>query len=67
MFAGKAWSISIGRLLALPTNIKLGWKRIEVANTLAYYHTATTKAVKKIYCTGDNDIKLFMAVIHECL
>jgi hypothetical protein len=31
---------------ALPTNIKLGWKRMEVANTLAYYVTEIITAVK---------------------
>jgi hypothetical protein len=29
-----------GRLLALPTNSRLGWKSKEVTNTLAYYDTA---------------------------
>ena len=27
----------LGRPLALPTNIRLGWKVLPVANTLAYY------------------------------
>jgi hypothetical protein len=27
--------------MSLPTNIRLGWKQIAVANTLAYYDTAT--------------------------
>ncbi len=27
---------------ALPTNIRLGWKGMAVANTLAYYDTATS-------------------------
>jgi hypothetical protein len=35
-----------GRLLALPTNVKLGWDRMAVANTLAYYDEATITAVK---------------------
>jgi hypothetical protein len=26
-----------GRLLALPTNIRLGWRRLPGTNTLAYY------------------------------
>ena len=34
------------RLLVLLTNIRLGWKRLEVANTLAYCDTATIDAVK---------------------
>jgi hypothetical protein len=28
----------------LPENIRLGWKRIAVANAQAYYNTATIKA-----------------------
>jgi hypothetical protein len=35
-----------GRLLALSTNIRLGWKWIAVANTLAYCFTATITAIK---------------------
>jgi hypothetical protein len=34
-------------LLALPTKIRLGWKRMEVVNTLAYYDTATLTVVKR--------------------
>jgi hypothetical protein len=37
---------SNGKLLDLPENIRLGWKRIEVKNTLVYYDTATITAVK---------------------
>jgi hypothetical protein len=37
---------SNGRLLALPANIRLRWKLMAVANTLAYYITATITAVK---------------------
>ncbi len=33
-------------LLALPENIRLGWKWVEKANTLAYCITATITAVK---------------------
>jgi hypothetical protein len=35
-------------LLALPTNIKLGWERKAVSNTLAFYDKATITAVKTI-------------------
>ena len=35
-----------GKLLTLPINIGLGWKRMDVVNTLAYYDTATITAVK---------------------
>jgi hypothetical protein len=37
---------SNGRLLALPANIRLAWKRMAVASTLAYYVTATVMTVK---------------------
>ncbi len=42
MFAGKAGADTRvehlkGRLLASPTNIKLGWKGLPETNTLAYY------------------------------
>ncbi len=36
-----------GSLLALPTNIRLGWKWMEVANTLAFYDEATITAIKQ--------------------
>ncbi len=35
-----------GSLLVMPTNIRLGWKSVQVANTLAYYDTAIITAVK---------------------
>ncbi len=35
-----------GSLLVLPTNIRLGWKSMQVANTLDYYDTAIISAVK---------------------
>jgi hypothetical protein len=37
---------SNGRLLALPAYIKLGWKWLTGANTLAYYDSAIIKAIK---------------------
>jgi hypothetical protein len=37
---------SNGRLIALPTNIRLGWKKMEKANTLAYYDTAIITVIK---------------------
>jgi hypothetical protein len=37
---------SHSRVLALPTNIRHGWKRMAVANTLAYYETVIITAVK---------------------
>jgi hypothetical protein len=54
MLGRQAWEPSIivelikvlcsGRLLSLPTNIGLGWKRKEEAGTLAYYDMATIKS-----------------------
>jgi hypothetical protein len=42
------------RLLALPTNIKLGWKCLPVTNTLAYYENSKVTAVKSfITLTSD--------------
>ncbi len=38
-----------GRLLASPTNIRLGWKGLPRANTLAYYINYSRK---KIYSSG---------------
>jgi hypothetical protein len=35
-----------GSLLVLPTNIRLDWKSMQVANTRAYYDTAIITAVK---------------------
>ncbi len=53
LFAGKARSLPLVRVkfhsgsqLVLPTNIRLGWKSIQVANTLAYYDTALITAIK---------------------
>ncbi len=36
-----------GSLLVLPTTTRLGWKSMQVANTLAYYDTAIITAVKR--------------------
>jgi hypothetical protein len=40
------------RLLALPTIIRLGWKLMEMPNTLAYYDTATIMSVKSFIVQG---------------
>jgi hypothetical protein len=37
--------LSLWNSLALPANIRLGWKLIEVAITPVYYNTATITAV----------------------
>ncbi len=36
----------LGRLLASPTNIRLGWKGLPGTNTLAYYENLQIMAVK---------------------
>ncbi len=36
-----------GSLLVLPTNIRLEWKSMQVANTLAYYDTGIITAIKR--------------------
>ncbi len=43
---------SNGWLLALTANIKLGWKLMEVANTIAYYYMAKITAVKSFIVQG---------------
>jgi hypothetical protein len=40
---------SEGRLLALPTNIRLGWKDLQGTNTLAYYKTFVNIGRKKFH------------------
>jgi hypothetical protein len=35
-----------GKLIALPANIKMGWKWMAVSNTIAYYNTGTITATK---------------------
>jgi hypothetical protein len=47
MLVGKAGAypsafkcFSLGRLLALPTNNRIGWKGLQGENTLAYYENS---------------------------
>jgi hypothetical protein len=49
MFVGKAWSLpksrdhesaSLGKALALPTNIRFGWNSLPGTNTQAYYENS---------------------------
>ncbi len=56
-----------GSCLVLPTNIRLGWKSMQVANTLAYYDTAIITAVKSfiVQASEVGTIKLFTAVINS--
>jgi hypothetical protein len=37
---------SEGRIMALPTNARLGWEGLIVTNTLAYYCTEFVTAIK---------------------
>ncbi len=54
-----------GRLLALPTNIKLGCEGLPATNTLAYYKNSQITDVKSFVTMGPggNVIERFMAVI----
>ncbi len=65
IFIGKARSLRLEKSLVrgsnlvgynLAPNIILGWKGMEVANTLAYYYTTTIMAVK-------NTLKLLCKII----
>jgi hypothetical protein len=57
----------LGWLLALSTNIKLGWKRLARTNTLVYSKYSSIKDVKRFITMspGPNVIKLFTSVIYE--
>ncbi len=51
----------LGLALALPTNIRLGWKGLPGTNALDYYERLQLTAVKSLItlATDDNLIKLF--------
>ncbi len=53
-----------GRLLAIPLNIRLGWKDLPVTNTLAYWKYFQISAVKSFITLipGANAMKLITAV-----
>ncbi len=73
IFAGKVrslpleWSFGSGGLHVLPTKIRLGWKSVQVANTLAYYDTLIITAVKSFIdqAPGSSIIKRITAVIYR--
>jgi hypothetical protein len=52
VLSGKAGAYQSGatysNLLALPTNIKLGWKWMAETNALAYYDSATVTSIKSL-------------------
>ncbi len=56
-----------GWLPALSPNIRLGWKCVTLANTVAYFKTAQITVVKKFYSTGlgVNIIKRFSFVTND--
>jgi len=41
-----------GKLIVVPSNIRLGWKLLSKTNTLSYYDTELITLVKKFYSTG---------------
>jgi hypothetical protein len=51
--------LQLGRLLALATNIRLGWKGVQGTNTLAYYENPLI-ADKKFYNIGRDRKELLM-------
>ncbi len=60
---------SIGKLLALPANIRLGWKQIAVTNTLAYYDAATITAFKLsgVYLSAFHQVLPHITLRWKCL
>ncbi len=56
-----------GRLLPLPTSIRLDWKLIGVTNTLAHYDMATIIGVISfiVQTLGANVVDHFNAVIYN--
>ncbi len=42
----------MGRLLDLPTNVRLGWESLPGTNTLAYYEHSKFKTVKSSITSG---------------
>jgi hypothetical protein len=44
-----------GRLLALPSNNRLGWKGLPVTNTLAFYENSKITAIKRLITLGPGD------------
>ncbi len=54
---------SNGRLLAKPTNIRLGWKLIAMANTLAYYDMITITTVKSFIIRAPALLRLEQSLV----
>ncbi len=57
--------VLLEKSLALPTNIRLGWRGLPGTNTLAYYENPEITVVKSliVLTPGACVIKLFTAVI----
>jgi hypothetical protein len=56
----------LGRLLALPTYIRLDWKGLQLTNAVAHYEKSLHAAVKSLVTltTGANVITHFTSVIY---
>ncbi len=57
--------VSIGRLLTLPGNIRLGWKWLTVTNTLAYFDTVSITAVKSFIVQNPDFLSLQLSHTHS--
>jgi hypothetical protein len=55
-----------GSLPVLPTNFRLGWKSMQVANTLAYYDTAIITAVKSFIVLAPGHVCKSLAFLALC-
>jgi hypothetical protein len=55
MFVGKARAPLVFPDLALPANIRLGWKGLPGTNTLAYYKNPLITAVKSFIVQAPDD------------
>jgi hypothetical protein len=57
-----------GRLLALPTKIRLGWQYLPETNTLTDYKKSVNYGHKKFYNFGprmlDDQVKQLLLVVH---
>jgi hypothetical protein len=54
-----------GSFLVLPTNIRLGCKSMQVANTLAYYDTAIITAVKSFIVQAPGEIFITLCFLRN--
>jgi hypothetical protein len=47
----------LGKLLAIPANIRSGWKSLLGANTLAYYEQSSITALKSFLTLGPGGLR----------